>query len=115
MIKLRTSLNYVRRSRCFCLNKDRVVVAEIDTSVDSAVKNSNIDMSSGNKGTYLDSEEPVNYYSQSVLMTNYDPLLTKQQRRAAAAAEHAQNDNTAASVQQNVATQNNAVVQPQIE
>ena len=106
MLKLRTSLNYYRRARLSCFYDNHQDVVEIDTSVETAMKNSNSDTETAVKGEYLNNDVPVEVFGHSILMTEYDPILSKKRSAAkkSSEAQHAQSDSSVNTVQQNVET-----------
>lgn len=106
MLKLRTSLNYYKRARLSCFYVNHQDVIEIDTSVDTAMKNSNSDTETAVKGEYLNNDVPVEVFGHSILMTEYDPILSKKRSAAkkASEAQHAQTDPSVNTVQQNAQT-----------
>lgn len=102
---LRTSLNYIRRASFFCRYVNHQEVIEIDTSVETAMKNSNSDTETSVKGEFLNNDVPVEVFGRSILMTEYDPILSKRRSAAKAnEAQHAQTDPSVNNVQQNVQT-----------
>lgn len=102
---LRTSLNYFRRQSYFCRYVNHQDVIEIDTSVETAMKNSNADTETSVKGEFLNNDVPVEVFGRSILMTEYDPILSKRRSSAKASeAQHAQTDSTSNTVQNNVQT-----------
>ena len=103
---LRTSLSYKKRASLSCSYYNHQPVIELDTSVNTALENSNSDVDSVKvQGEFVDNSEPVVIYGNSLLMTEYDPIAAKRRSAARASeAQHSQVDSSANNVQQNTNT-----------